>query len=155
MYCKKWLIFDSQCRVWGHSDKMLDLYEQSLHARANIRLGEERTGSFHPQHAQQHPEPLLQQVRRVSLQVVNTLPCHYLHMTIKTYVEVKMGKGSRDHLTVYRCWKNEVIQASVEWSRSLDWGWHVEWWWTPGFGTQVFIWWIPEELVFPLHGRCC
>lgn len=59
--------------------KLLDLDEQSLHAGTNVRLGEERTGSFHPEHALQHPEPLLQQVRGVSLQVVHTLPRHYLH----------------------------------------------------------------------------
>lgn len=73
--------------------KLPDLDEQSLHAGANIRLGKERTGSFHPEHALQHPEPLLQQVRRVSLQVVHTLPCHYLRTTAKTGVKVRMGKG--------------------------------------------------------------
>lgn len=61
---------------------LLHLDEQSLHGRTNIWLCEERTGSFNPQHALQHLEPLLQQVRRVSLQVVHTLPRHYLHATI-------------------------------------------------------------------------
>lgn len=73
--------------------KLLDLDEQPFHAGANVRLGEERTGSFQPEHALQHPEPLLQQVRRVSLQVVHTLPCHYLHTTARTRVEVRMSKG--------------------------------------------------------------
>lgn len=75
--------FFSQCTVQGHVGKLQDLDEQSFHAGANVRLGEERTGSFDPEHALQHPEPLLQQVRRVSLQVVHTLSCHYLHNKIK------------------------------------------------------------------------
>lgn len=67
---------------------MLDLDEEPLHAGANVWLGEERTGSFHPEDAVQHPEPLLQQVRRVRLQVVNTLSCHYLHTTTKKGVKI-------------------------------------------------------------------
>lgn len=56
-----------------------NLNEQSLHAGANIWLREEGTGSFHPQNAMQHPEPLVQQVRRVSLQVVHMFTCHNLN----------------------------------------------------------------------------
>lgn len=75
--------------------RLLDLDEQSLHAGANIRLGEERTGSFHPEDALQHPEPLLQQVRRVRLQVVHTLPCHHLRYNKTTKTR---GKGIILHL---------------------------------------------------------
>lgn len=59
--------------------QLWDLDEQSLHAGPDVWLSEERTGSFQPQHALQHPQPLLQQVRRVGLQVVNALPCYYLY----------------------------------------------------------------------------
>lgn len=52
--------------------------EQALHAGADVRLSEERAGGLHPQNAQQNPEPLVQQVRRIGLQVVNPFPRHDL-----------------------------------------------------------------------------
>lgn len=58
-----------------------NLDEQTLHAGANVWLGEERTGGFHPEDTVQHPEPLVQQVRRVSLQVVDPLTRHDLKTT--------------------------------------------------------------------------
>lgn len=83
----------SYYEIQGHIGELLDLYEQPLHARANIWLGEERTGSFHPQHAEQHPEPFLQQVGRVRFQVVNTLPRHYLHKSEKRNGAGEKGKA--------------------------------------------------------------
>lgn len=65
---------------------MTDLDEQSFHGRPNVWLGEERTGSFHPEDGVQHPEPLLQQVRRVGLQVAHTLSCHYLRNATRSQV---------------------------------------------------------------------
>lgn len=59
-------------------EELSDLYEQTLHAGANVRLGEERTGGLHPEDAVQHPEPLLQEVGRVGLQVVRPLTRHDL-----------------------------------------------------------------------------
>lgn len=70
--------FWSQCKVLGHRSKLLNLDKETLHARANVWLGEKGTGSFHPENTLQHTEPLLQQVRRVRLQVVAPAPSHYL-----------------------------------------------------------------------------
>lgn len=63
------------------SGRRTNLDEKTLHAGSNTRLGEQRTGGFHPEDTVQHPEPLLQQVGGVSLQVVLPLPRHYLHTT--------------------------------------------------------------------------
>ena len=72
-------------QIWFKSptDDLSNLDEQTLHAGANVWLGEERTGGFHPEYSVQHPEPLLQQVGRVSLQAVQPLSRHYLYTTIQ------------------------------------------------------------------------
>lgn len=58
---------------------MRDLDEQPLHGGPEVRLGEEGAGGLHPEDAVQHPQPLVQQVGRVGLQVAHALPRHHLH----------------------------------------------------------------------------
>lgn len=98
--------FKVQCVIWNHVTQVnisaiLALYEeiwslilrswyldeQSLHAGPDVGLSEERTGSLQPEHALQHPQPLLQQVGGVRLQVVHTLTCHHLQDTGQTPME--------------------------------------------------------------------
>lgn len=64
----------------------MDLDERPLHDRADVRLSEQRTRSLHPQHDLQHPQPLLQEVGRVGLQVANMLPGHDLHREHSAWV---------------------------------------------------------------------
>lgn len=49
-----------------------------FHGWPQVRLGEEGAGGLHPEDAVQHPQPLVQQVGRIGLQVADALPSRHL-----------------------------------------------------------------------------
>lgn len=109
------------------SGRRPDLGEKTLHAGSNPRLGEERTGGFHPEDAVQHPQPLLQQVGGVGLQVVLPLARHDLHTTThhntadlcRLHVFLRVGAFfSSRHLTRYKTLRADHLEDLLSISTS-------------------------------------